>query len=448
MSGEVHQANGVKVGEVTASGAVVWTRPTRGRERRREGVPVPRDLRALPEGVAVDELVDAVPGVAGEVRLVYGPRGPGGGEPVTTPWVAVDPDADFTHQFRLEDLEPGTDYFLRAEARPPGGAVTSRVGAVFRTPRTHAEPDRVLFTVVTGQAFHRRDDPEGHRIYRHMGALRPDFLVHTGDVVYYDKPGPLARDVATARYKWNRMYALPLQREFHRRAACYFLPDDHDILKDDCWPGQTYGELTWEQGLALFDEQVPARARPYRRARWGKDLELWFLEGRAFRSPNDVPDGPEKTILGAEQRRWLEETLRASDAALRIVVSATPIVGPDRAAKNDNHANEGFRTEGDWLRDLLASQPDTFVVCGDRHWQYVSEDPRRGLVEFSCGPTSDAHAGGFPSEPRDMHQYLRVKGGFLSVTVAREWGVPVASFRHHDVEGAVRNEVRVRAGRG
>jgi alkaline phosphatase D len=444
------QANGVKVGEVDAQSAVVWTRTTRAPERNREGTAVPRDLKDLPADVELDGLIDAVPGVPGEVRLVYGVRRLGGPPPVMTAWIAVDPARDFTHQFHVEDLTPGTGYFVRCEARPPGGdTVTSRVGAVFRTAALPDQPERVQFTVVTGQAFHRRDMPtEGHRIYGHMAALEPHFFVHTGDVVYYDKPGPLAKDVASARYKWNRMYALPLQREFHRRTSCYFLQDDHDVLKNDCWPGQTYGALTWEQGLALFDEQTPAPATPYRRTRWGADLEVWLLEGREFRSSNREPDGPAKTILGEEQRRWLEDTLRGSNASFRIVISATPIVGPDRSSKNDNHANEGYRTEGEWLRKLLASQEDTFSVCGDRHWQYVSKDPATGLVEFSCGPTSDVHAGGFGSEPREMHRYLRVKGGFLSVTVAREWGVPVATFRHHDVRGRVTHTERVRSGRG
>ena len=46
-----------------------------------------------------------------------------------------------------------------------------------------------------------------------------------------------------------------------------------------------------------------------------------------------------------------------------------------------------------------------------------------------------------------MHRYLRVKGGFLSVTVDREEDVPVATFRHHDVDGKVVNEVALRSER-
>jgi len=59
-----------------------------------------------------------------------------------------------------------------------------------------------------------------------------------------------------------------------------------------------------------------------------------------------------------------------------------------------------------------------YVVCVDRHWQYVSVDPKTGLREFSCGPASDNHADGYSEKKHnDMHRFLRVKGGFLGVQV-------------------------------
>jgi alkaline phosphatase D len=131
----------------------------------------------------------------------------------------------------------------------------------------------------------------------------------------------------------------------------------------------------------------------------------------------------------------------ASDATFRILISPTPIVGPDRSAKNDNHANQGFTHKGGELRSFLATQPDTFVICGDRHWQYVSKDAATGLTEFSCGPGSDAHAGGFSMDQRTAeHRFLRVKGGFLSVDVSRSDNQPRITFRHHDVRGGVVHE--------
>jgi len=98
------------------------------------------------------------------------------------------------------------------------------------------------------------------------------------------------------------------------------------------------------------------------------------------------------------------------------------------------------------LREFIASQDNMVVVCGDRHWQYVSVDATHGVKEYSSGPASDKHAGGWSNDMlRPEHQYLNVIGGFLAVTVEREDGVPVLIARHYGVDGAVLNEDRVLA---
>lgn len=121
-------------------------------------------------------------------------------------------------------------------------------------------------------------------------------------------------------------------------------------------------------------------------------------------------------------------------------------MGPDRPKKADNHANEAFRHEGDLLRSFIAEQENMLVICGDRHWQYVSVDPETGVREYSCGPASDGHAGGFSDEDRsDTHQYLNITGGFLSVAVERNQDGVQAVLSHHDVDGTVNNEDIVEA---
>jgi len=86
---------------------------------------------------------------------------------------------------------------------------------------------------------------------------------------------------------------------FHRQIPGYFMKDDHDTWMDDSWPGMKspfMGDFTFEQGQRVFLEQVPMGEKTYRTFRWGKDLQIWLVEGRDFRSPNDMPDGPGKTI--------------------------------------------------------------------------------------------------------------------------------------------------------
>lgn len=441
----VHMANGIKIGEVTSTSAIVWTRLTRHPERNINGKLFPKNVNKERKSQTIENLAvmeGSVPGALGEVRV--GVR-PFDGEALMkfSDWKSVAAGGNFTCQFPFDDLKSGVTYLVVAEGRSRGSQKPSCfVDGSFRTAPSAEIPAHVRFTVVTGQDYPRRDDPaNGHKIYPLMQKLDPDFFVHTGDIEYYDKPQPYADNIELARFKWNRLYAMPFQRDFHNHTASYFMKDDHDTLKNDCWPGQSYGDLTWERGLALFPEQVPMGKKTYRTVRWGKDLQVWIVEGRDFRSPNKMPDGPEKTIWGAEQKRWFFETVRKSEATFRVLISPTPVVGPDRGGKNDNHANKGFTHEGDELRKFIASQKNMFVVCGDRHWQYVSLDAKTGVREYSCGPTTNKHATGFSEKNRsEMHQYLKIRGGFLRVDVDRVDGKPQVAFRHHGVDGKVLNE--------
>jgi alkaline phosphatase D len=279
-----------------------------------------------------------------------------------------------------------------------------------------------------------------------MAKLNPQFLVPTGDTVYYDSEDPRATTVAVARYHWHRMYSYPRHIVFHLRVPAYWEKDDHDTLANDCWPTQNPKSmlpLTFADGLRLFREQVPMGEKTYRTFRWGKDLQIWLVEGRDFRSPNNTPDGPQKTIWGEEQKKWLKDTLLASDATWKVLISPTPLVGPDRAqGKNDNHANAAFQHEGDEMRRWFQKHlPDNFfIACGDRHWQYHSVHPEAGVHEFSCGPASDQHAGGSPGLDLKYHRFHRVKGGFLSVSVRRTKDQSAVTFRFHDVHGKVAYE--------
>ena len=443
-----HQATGVKIGEVTPTSAIIWTRLTRDSARREDGVPrAGRPARPLGDELTVEDLEGACPGMAGRIRVRYGTRQNLADAP-TTEWVTVGAETDYTHQFVLENLQPATIHYFAVETTDLEGHPHAPLSGSFRTA---PPPDRnvpVTFTVMTCQEYSRQDIPDGFAIYPSMAARKPDFLVATGDNVYYDNFDPVATSVAVARYHWDRIYSLPSLVEFHRHFPTYWEKDDHDTLWDDCWPGKRpegAGSFTYEQGRQIFLEEVPMGAKTYRTFRWGKRLQIWLVEGRDYRSPNTDPGGPEKTIWGADQKRWLTETLLASDADWKILISPTPIVGPDRPNKADNHSNRAFAHEGSAFRKWVQQNlPDNFfVINGDRHWQYHSVHPTTGVHEFACGPASDEHASGSPGYDPNYHRFHRVEGGFLSVSVE-----PIAppppdgpasriTFRHHDVAGEV-----------
>jgi len=147
-----------------------------------------------------------------------------------------------------------------------------------------------------------------------------------------------------------------------------------------------------------------------------------------IRSPNPDPDGPNKTMWGAEQKEWLKKTLLASDADFRVLVSPDCIVGPggdpDRAVFQlpgggaDSQGDGGFAHEGRefryWVRDNKIK--NLIVVNGDRHWQYHSIDPETGLNEFSCGAVAEKHAAeSIPVSPK--YHFVRKGSGFVTVEI-------------------------------
>jgi len=452
-------ATGIKIGEVSATEAIVWTRLTKGQQRMPDDAPRPvilykddltgkfkpkekdesrpdREPKVLyPTGTNVHTIAGAAPPAAGQVRVLW--KEQSGNSWQAVPWENVTTGNDATCQFTLKGLRPGTRYEVKAESRCNSSArVAATVQGSFKTAPAAHEPQNIKFVVVTCQEYHHRDDGRnGFRVYGSMLKSRPDFFVHTGDVVYYDQE---AKDIDLARWHWQRLYSFPALVAFHRQVGSYFMKDDHDTWMNDCYPGmQTrfMGRFTFEQGQQVFLEQVPMAPRPYRTYRWGKSLQIWLVEVRDFRSPNRMPDGPDKTIWGAEQIGWFKRSVQASDAPVKILISPTPVVGPDRPQKVDNHANKVFEHEGEMLRRFIAQQ-GMYVINGDRHWQYASKDDETGLLEFGCGPVSTEHAGGWnPADHTPEHLYVNVTGGYLEVTVEHVHDQPRVRFTHRGVTG-------------
>jgi alkaline phosphatase D len=424
-------STGIKTGEVSQTTAIIWSRLTSN----------------TPKGSNLNER--STLGVPGSVQVSYWPEG-AQQEMIELQPIAVDKQKDFTCQIMLSDLKPNTQYIAKVSALSESGLKGQELTAKFKTAPNPDQVTDIEAVVVTCQGHQTIDDPDkGHWAYLHMLTHQPDFFIHTGDVVYYDKGKaiPLSKTVAAARQRWNLMFSYDWNRDFHSEVSSYFMKDDPDTLKNDCWPGQSYGEISWEDGLALFKEQTPHGPLPYRNFRWGRDLEFWLMEGRDYRSPNKHRDGPNKSILGKEQKAWLKRTLKKSNATFKLVVFPSPVVGPDKKGKADNHSNSNFSHEGNELRKFLSQLPNTFVVCGDRHWQYASKDPVTGLIEVCSGPINNEHAkiGGSAHVNKDYHLYYGGgKGGYLRIAVTRVNDIPQISFIWHgdrSASGAINHKL-------
>ena len=158
------QATGFKVGEVTSNSAIVWTRLTAKPKPNpataptltfhyADGTSKTPDLRSRPARKRgpyksieyttpgkVRDIRYAAPGMAGEVRVLYSPvlLVPGSTliiKPTSTPWRSVDAKADFTRQFKLNDLIAGLTYKVVVESRAADGAAGQKRSGVLRPHR-------------------------------------------------------------------------------------------------------------------------------------------------------------------------------------------------------------------------------------------------------------------------------------------------------------------------
>jgi alkaline phosphatase D len=435
-SADIHLGSGVKAGEITDRTAMVLVRLTSAPAQDSQGL---------------------IPGAAGQARLRYA-TDQQLSSAATTGWETAQPAADWSIQFRLSGLKAGSRHYYRVDYRPDANAEFQSSDLFsFVTAPPPTERAVIKFHLTTCQ------DLNGSGVYQHMAAQRPDFCVSAGDTVYYDGQC-LARNVPQAFQAFQKMFGLPLMKDYYRHVGGYFLKDDHDFRFNDSdphMPGRwvnvrqndplaKYTEvrgnqkldvnwLTAAEGARVFRTVFPMSEKPYRTFRWGKGLQIWLTESREYRSPNDLPDGPEKTIWGAEEKAWLKQTLLASDADYRIIVSPNTIIGPDRILKGDNHANiNGFWYEGqaflDWLKDNRLS--NVILMCGDRHWQYHSIDKRSGRTthEFSCGPTHDDHVQPVPPNYDGVDRpYSASRGGFMTITYQPD---RTLTFQFHSSAGA------------
>ncbi|MFC4874174.1 alkaline phosphatase D family protein [Negadavirga shengliensis] len=419
-------------------------------------------------------------GKAGKLRFEYG-TDPQLRNAQQSPWIAVTSGGDFIGKYKATGLAPGTNYYYRVRyGQEEENSLTGQIQSFRTLPAKDAESE-ISFVMVTGshlarfylgggfgkassqgtEAYQGEDKYEGFHGFESILAKEPDFFIGNGDNVYYDHPEDhRVKSLEEMRAMWHRQFFMPRIRRMFSKIPIYWMKDDHDHRFDDSDTTAVhprYGsEPSNELGIKTFLEQVPI-ADPedinpltYRTVRVNKYLQLWMVEGRDYRSPNEWPDGPEKTIWGEEQKQWLKQTLSESDATYKILVTPTPMVGPDGAGKKDNHTNpDGFLTEGtaffNWLLANDFDKDSFFIITGDRHWQYHSIHPT-GFQEFSCGAMVDQNSrlGVDPgSENSNDPQGLIIQpytsevpsGGFLRVKVSPDKNAPKISFEFYDEYG-------------
>jgi len=340
-------------------------------------------------------------------------------------------ESDCTVRITVAGLAPATRYYYRL--RVDGIADRYRQTPFWtRTAPAGAAPFRLAF----GSCARHQVDAE-QPIFRAIAAAEPDLFFWLGDNIYADSASEW---VFAEDYRRQRAIAstLPLMRRVPQLAIW----DDHDF------------------GLNNSDSGNPARAASVAAFRnyWANPsygladgpgiffqyayggVEFFMLDGRYYRTPNQDPDGLQKTLLGKRQGEWLRDVLRASRAPFKVLACGSGWSSED-GPQGDTWA--AFLTERNALFDFIRDEriEGVFLISGDTHFGEVTGIPwsERGgydLYDFVSSPLAQGTGSSFlDGEPelRIRLPYFRtVNFGLLDFQWEPE---PKVTFTLRDLRG-------------
>jgi alkaline phosphatase D len=210
---------------------------------------------------------------------------------------------DNTVQLKVRHLRPDTRYWFRFVGNHHR---RSAVGTFVTAPKRTQDAE-VEFAWSGDQDFNSepgKTEPYWNDggILRLMKAERNDFNVMLGDTIYSDSevPGRLQPIALSVKQKWAK-YRINLGNRslqaLRRSAAFYSQWDDHEFVNDFSPRENSFdnnvnvnGHTLYKRGAKAFRDYAPVhwtkRAGLYRSFRWGRNLQVFFLDERSFRSAN------------------------------------------------------------------------------------------------------------------------------------------------------------------
>ncbi len=286
---------------------------------------------------------------------------------ITAP-VRATRERDLTVAIRVDGLEPATDYWYRLKL---DGGISDRFAPVPWRART-APAGPADFRVAFGSCARIQLDTE-QRIFSTVTALEPDMFLWLGDNIYGDSD---EAEALADTYRRGRM--VERLQGLLRRIPHLAIWDDHDFGYNDS-DGRSPFKAT---SLKVFGNYwanpsagLPDTPGVFFQHSFG-GVDFFMLDGRYHRDPPDKPDGPDKTLLGAGQKRWLKAALKASRAPFKILAAG----GGWSIAERPGDSWATYLHERNEIFDFIRDEKIEGVVClsGDTH-----------VGELNCIPRSE-----------------------------------------------------------
>lgn len=343
--------------------------------------------------------------------------------------------SDHTLHVDAGGLAPATAYYYRFQAL----GATSRVGRTKTAPAATSDA-AVRFGVVSCANY----DWGWFVPYRYL-ATRTDLdaVLHLGDYVYEYAPGGVIAGFPKNPRNADPLHECTTLSDYRVRHGCYKLEqnlqdlhaahpmvavwDDHEIANDTWMEGAENHDPAVEgdwatratAGRKAFLEWLPIRhtdpddwAKINRRLAFGKQVDLWMLDERRFRTQppkslllgygafGSASSDPNASMIGADQEHWLVEGLATSTARWKVLGNQVPffpqnlgpqvpgqisaLLGPELSEQLEEPLLQlyvedwnGFLKQRQRIVDGMAGISDVVVLTGDVHQSFASEIPVR-----------------------------------------------------------------------
>ncbi len=377
--------HGVASGDVRETSAVLWTRSARS-------APVSVEVSADPRFASL----------------------------VFERTVVPSPERDLTVKILASGLTPATRYQYRFRS---GGGAYSQTGTFVTPPAADASADLTFAYSACSDGGYVGGVPAlSLGLLDAVVADRPDFFAHLGDNIYPDSslvPNPIFT-LEAYRAKYKEIRSIATFRNFMASTSMITTWDDHEVEND--YARETVDPRRWAEGHRAFMEYSPIAEQPggriYRKFRWGREIELFVLDGRSYRSRHasstpvcDNPPGsrtpdlaptlppairaafaplvpqmrlpsppgcqetladPNRTMLGIGQKIWLKRELARSTATWKLILNQTPI---QEFFANPYDRWEGYAAERAEILTFIRTSGIKNVVwlTGDTHATFVND---------------------------------------------------------------------------
>jgi alkaline phosphatase D len=324
---------GIQIGDLAPGRAIIWSRAD-------------RPARMFVEYAFNEQFTDAI--------TIRGPYAMDG--------------SDFTARQDLVGLPEGKDVFVKVwfedltNARGKSEPVTGH----FHTLGKNKNIRFVWGGDTAGQGWGINESFGGMKIYEAMRQVEPLFFIHSGDNIYADgvilpqvtaENGQIWTNLVTpevskvaetqaefrGRYKYNLLDNN--LRRFNAEVPQILQWDDHEVVNNwsdskDLSADSRYTvkdvPLLVARASKAFHEFAPLRPhdaeeseRVYRKISYGKLLDVFVLDMRAYRGPNSAnlqtQQSAETAFLGDTQVAWLKNELKHSKATWKVIAADMPI---------------------------------------------------------------------------------------------------------------------------